>query len=78
MFRTIFVKPENAINIPEKYKRKIETMNQAQEVTPKRKNPIRIRTTPTTTVQPSLQTTTDIPTFSLLETVNISNKVTES
>ena len=67
------MKPENAINIPEKYKIKIETMN--QEEIPKRKTPIRIRTT-SSTVEPFLiQPTTDIPTFSLVETSNPSNKV---
>ena len=50
MLRTIFVKPENAINIPEKYKIKIENMNKklAEEKNQNatlnnRKQPIRIR-----------------------------------
>ena len=42
-FRTIFVKPENAINIPEKYKKKIEAIQQNDERKLRKKNPIRIK-----------------------------------
>ena len=42
-FRTIFVKPENAINIPEKYKKKIEATQQDYIKQEKKKNPIRIK-----------------------------------
>ena len=42
-FRTIFVKPENAINIPEKYKKKIEAIQQIDKKPKRKKNPIRIK-----------------------------------
>ena len=42
-FRTIFVKPENAINIPEKYKKKIEATQQNYGKQEQKKNPIRIK-----------------------------------
>ena len=42
-FRTIFVKPENAINIPEKYRKKIQSINNEEVTEERKKSPIRIK-----------------------------------
>jgi len=77
------VKPENAINIPEKYKIKIENLNKKKEeeknnknLPPNRKQPIRIRPSTSNPIINKTEKTTSPPkteevTIDLTENVRV-------